>query len=346
MRDASRLERPIEAAHRRASLLVEIRSFAWASMLIVTGCGAQRVAPQPAVAVAVAQSSAGESLAQARRGPSRQSPPTVAEKAECPDDMALIEAASFVAGSTRLPSFASLPVATAHVSAFCLDRTEVSVAAFRRCVAAGICAAPEPWSQAATAMEWGHFLTWGRPNSDDHPVNGVSCLQAQTYCLWSGLDGGARRLPREIEWELAAVGREGRSVPWATGSFEGTRANLGGREIVFMVGFAPGAERPTWSDGFVNTAPVQSLRAGATPEGVLHLLGNVAEWIDPSDSSAPNHCHFRGSDWSTLTGDAPGATLRSRGVGLATSGSNTVGFRCARDPLAPAPQQSLDAAQQ
>jgi iron(II)-dependent oxidoreductase len=88
---------------------------------------------------------------------------------------------------------------------------------------------------------------------EQHPVNEVTWNGARAYCAWRG-----GRLPTEAEWEAVARGREGRLYPW-------------GRQPVT-------AERAVYARRSNETEPVGSRPAGATPEGVHDLAGNVAEW--------------------------------------------------------------------
>jgi len=106
--------------------------------------------------------------------------------------------------------------------------------------------------------------------TDHLPVRQVPFTVAKTY---AELLGG--RLPTEQEWEVAGRGSEGRMFPWGTG---GPRSDL----VVLKFGEVPG-----------ELAPVDSYPQGATPLGLKHLLGNVAEWCDSiytaGEGDLPSH---------------------------------------------------------
>lgn len=106
------------------------------------------------------------------------------------------------------------------------------------------------------------------------PVVGVSVKQAEACCEWLG-----GRLPTEDEWEFAARGPDGEGVerPWGKDPLDASRANL----------FFSDDARPV---------PVDSLPDGSTPSGLMHMLGNVAEWCSDvyrggfgEDDSAPEY---------------------------------------------------------
>jgi formylglycine-generating enzyme required for sulfatase activity len=93
------------------------------------------------------------------------------------------------------------------------------------------------------------------------PVVGVSFWDAYAYARWSG-----RRLPTRREWARACGGPEGLTWPFGDHWIPGA-ANIGG-------------ERDGERDGYTYAAPATSFEAGASPEGCLHMAGNVAEWTD------------------------------------------------------------------
>jgi serine/threonine-protein kinase len=86
-------------------------------------------------------------------------------------------------------------------------------------------------------------------------VTGVNWFEASAYCAWDGV-----RLPTDAEWERAAGGLEGREYPWGPAAPDETRANF-----EMKVG---------------NPTPVGLYPAGATPDGVADMAGNVWEWVE------------------------------------------------------------------
>jgi len=98
-------------------------------------------------------------------------------------------------------------------------------------------------------------------NGDDHPVVFTNWNEAAAFCLWlSQREGRDYRLPTEAQWEFAARGSDGRIFPWGN-QWDPRRCNS--------------AEE---GGGFDQTSPVTQFLNGASPHGILDMVGNVWEW--------------------------------------------------------------------
>jgi formylglycine-generating enzyme required for sulfatase activity len=178
----------------------------------------------------------------------------------------------------------------------------VTVADYGRCVARGRCA-PAGYEGGAQRFQ--------RPS---FPVTLVSFDDARNYCSFR-----AGRLPSEAEFERAARGAARRQYPWGR-SFHGKLANHG----------RLGADPTDRSDGFAELAPVGSFPGGATPEGVLDLAGNVAEWTTDHFTRndgvpASNERVVRGGHFASA---APFLRGAARAGKLPDTRQPTLGFRC------------------
>jgi formylglycine-generating enzyme required for sulfatase activity len=251
--------------------------------------------------------------------------------------MILVRAARFRMGSTREEVLAAtqqcgqevfgsrcheemfadeLPAREVHVSAFWLDRTEVSVDAYAQCVRVGACQAP-PRSTGTDRFE--------RPNL---PRTRVTWTEASQYCSFR-----AARLPTEAEYERAMRGHAQRQYPW--GRFYNSHAANHGR-----LHWSP----EDTTDGYAELAPVGSFPAGRTSDGFLDLAGNAEEWVQ--DRYAPEYDPHDRQDPSGPVGPiASGARVlrgggyRSAAPWLRAAARNAappetrrpdIGFRCAR----------------
>lgn len=189
---------------------------------------------------------------------------------------------------------------TTPVAAFRIDRRETTEAEYAACVGAGKCTA---------ARANGGCKSEGA----DHPVTCVTRAQATAYCAWK-----AKRLVRSLEHVAAAAGNAGRTYAWGDEAPGPERVNACGSECSKPRGMYASA------DAWKTTAPVGSLPAGRTPEGVLDLAGNVAEWVDGEPPGVRG-----GSYADTEPAAVSAAAVIATG---AETASPTIGFRCARDP--------------
>lgn len=113
------------------------------------------------------------------------------------------------------------------------------------------------------------------------PARGVSWAAAMDFCVWAGF-----HLPSEQEWERAARGDEARRFPWGD-AWSPYRALWSGYnraiEDAAKADTGEPLPEPVGPKGSPPPYPVKvddtRFASGATPEGVMHLAGNVSEWV-------------------------------------------------------------------
>lgn len=213
------------------------------------------------------------------------------------------------------------PAHRVSVSAFWIDRVEVTNAQYARCVKAGSCAPPRQLGSYTRASYYDD------PNCADYPVIWITWEQATEYAAWAGV-----RLASEAEWEYAARGPASFAFPWGD-AFDGTRVNYCAAEC------AAGLRDATVCDGFADTAPVASFPSGVSWCGAFDLAGNVREWVADvyglyegsrevvPQGLASGDAHIaKGGSWLDRPDDVRSANRGANALGYC---EHKVGFRCA-----------------
>lgn len=195
-----------------------------------------------------------------------------------------------------------------NVKAFELDRVEVSVGQYERCVRVGRCAAIVDPRRISVFLR------------DDLPAVFVRHKDAADYCTFR-----KARLPTEGEFELAMRGAKRRRYPWG-GDYHHGLANSG----------RSGVEVTEARDGYEMLAKVHAFPDGRTPGGALQLSGNAAEWTQtvyhlhgeaPEDGASAQFV-VKGGSFMVAPVHLRGAARRALAAGTRAP---DVGFRCARD---------------
>jgi len=150
------------------------------------------------------------------------------------------------------------PPATVTVGPFWIDRYPVTCGAYGQFMAAGGYYCRDWWSAEGWAWLQANsveqpFYWSGQAAMEYHPVCGVSWYEAEAYARWLG-----KRLPTEVEWEVAARGQAGSLYPWGEDPPEAKHCNHH-----HLVG---------------QTTPVGTYPQGRSGWGCEDMLGNVWEW--------------------------------------------------------------------
>jgi formylglycine-generating enzyme required for sulfatase activity len=209
-----------------------------------------------------------------------------------------------------------------RLDAFYIDRTEVTVGDYERCVEVGHCKSS---GLSGYILEGGKFglsskCNWKQKARADHPLNCVSHSQAERYCQWTD-----KRLPTEAEWERAARGGDRRNFAW------------GDEE--------PSCDVTVMANGCgtKTTMPVASKAGDVSAFGVFDMGGNLREWtadwyddafyeVSPKDNPTGPETGLsrvaRGGNWGVQVAQYMRVGDRERFV--AATRSVHLGFRCAR----------------
>ena len=197
------------------------------------------------------------------------------------------------------------------------------------------------------------------------PVTWVSLEDAREYAKWAG-----KRLPHEWEWQYAAQGNDNRQYPWGNCEWQppldrnalvatlmpvsapaegpgpnltaGGTAGAGSGSPLCRMGSDPKSAPAPIADHGREMGPASDVDAhpnGASPFGVMDMVGNVWQWTDEytdDHTSAAivrggSHYYPLGSIWyfPQAYKDTQHGKLLLMAPSIDRSG--TVGFRCAQD---------------
>ena len=148
------------------------------------------------------------------------------------------------------------------------------------------------------------------------PVTWVSLEDARTYAVWAG-----KRLPHEWEWQYAAQGNDSRLYPWGN---------------AWNAALVPSAQTGRAISG---PADIDAHPAGASPFGVVDLIGNVWQITDEYQDDRTRAAILRGGSYYKPQGSIwyfPQAYRNDQHGKLLLMApsydrSATVGFRCVKD---------------
>jgi len=156
---------------------------------------------------------------------------------------------------------------------------------------------PVYWQRDGLDWMVREFDRW-RPHAPHRPVVHLAWFEAEAFCRWAG-----RRLPSEVEWEVAAAGE-----PDGRGGLGGARRFPWGDQ-------PPSPERANLDLRMAGPIEVGALPDGDSAFGCRQMIGNVWEWtatdfgpypgfeIDPyQEYSAPwfgDHKVLRGGCYAT-----------------------------------------------
>lgn len=235
------------------------------------------------------------------------------------DDMVFVPGGWFLMGSPKRSD--EKPQHRVYVNSFYMDKTEVTVADYRR-----FCSATR--RRMPVQPEW---------SSDDHPVVNVSWKNALAYARWMG-----KRLPTEAEWEYAARAKSsGYAYQLRSDSYLGQSfGNIADESILRVKGRFPIKSR--YDDGYIYSAPVASF--APNPFGIYDMEGNVLEWCmdwydrkyyasatatyNPQGPASGNYKVIRGASWNR-SGSYLRTTYRTWYNPACTF--KFLGFRCVQD---------------
>ncbi|MFT5365902.1 MAG: flagellar motor switch protein FliG [Candidatus Latescibacterota bacterium] len=223
--------------------------------------------------------------------------------------MVLIHAGEFVMGDDE-GARDEQPQRKVILNAYWMDKFPVTNLDYKSFVDATGHRKPPHWTSGTYALD-----------QANHPVTHVNLADAEAYANWAG-----KRLPTEAEWEKAARGTLGQTYPWGD-AFRKDNVNS--------------------SNDYGRMTPVDQFSGGASPYGVLDMVGNVMErcsdWYYDDyykTASVDNPTGPEGGQYRVVRGgfygeNKSGVRCAARHYAPPETMQDHIGFRCVKTPLRP-----------
>ena len=198
-----------------------------------------------------------------------------------------------------------------EIKPFYIDKYEVTNAGYQKFVNA---THYHPSNDVNYLRDWNNGVYpagWA-----NKPVTWVSLEDAREYARWAG-----KRLPHEWEWQFAAQGKDGRAFPWGDNWSNST------------------VPKPDEGRALTGPEDVTSHPAGASPYGVMDMVGNVWQWTDEYLDEHTRSAILRGGSYYRPQGSIwyfPQAYRNNQHGKLLMMApsydrAGTLGFRCVKD---------------
>ena len=317
--------------------------------LLIGLVGAAALAALGAIGIIAASRAKNPALPIASASASVSAVPVAPPPPECPKGMAKITNAKFFMGTDdKNDEERERPAHQVTLSPYCIDLTEVTAGAYRACSDRGECkrATKDNEFEGISAKDHKVYDPLCTGNNLEakatYPINCIDWELANAYCA-----ANKKRLPTEAEWEFATRGPDGRRYPWGDEApTSGGFLNACGKECVKWAkknqeDLYGDALYPS-DDGYETLAPVGSFPKGASPFGLMDVVGNVWEWtadwygpytkdaeVDPKGPPSGKERSIRGGSWNGV--DVAWVRPTYRFKLSPTSRTHGIGFRCASD---------------